>query len=81
MKVVLQQGAHDAVGGAGEGFEEAGLHLVEVRNGFPSCSLVRVHSYRQLNVGVVEEERIVGLHDVAVDSELVNSFHVVGVSC
>ena len=80
MEVVLKESAHDAVEGAGEGLEEARLHLVDVCNGFPSCRLVRVHGYRQLYVGEVKKERIVGLHDVAVNSELVNSFHVVGVS-
>ena len=52
MEVVLEECAHYALGGAGEGFEEARLHLVDVCNGFPSFRLVRVHSCRQLYVGV-----------------------------
>ena len=43
MKVVLQQGAHDAVGGAGERLDEARVHVVDISNRLPSRRLVGVH--------------------------------------
>ena len=43
VKVVFQQGAHDAVGGAGERLDEARLHVVDISNCLPSGRLVGVH--------------------------------------
>ena len=51
MKVVLEQSAHDAVEGAGEGLKEAGLHRVHVSYCLSSRGLVWVDDDHQLDVG------------------------------
>ena len=80
MKVIFEDGAHHAIRGLAERLDEAGLHVLDVGDCFAPRSLVGEHGDGQLDVGVVEEERIVGLHDVAVHGELVDVLDVVRVS-
>ena len=47
MKVIFEHGAHDAVKGAGEQVNEAGVHVVDVSDRPPSCSLVAVYGNGQ----------------------------------
>ena len=54
MKIVLQHSAHDAIRCAGEGVNQAGLHVVHVCDRLPPGGLVREHCDGQLDVGVVE---------------------------